>query len=78
MFKNRTEAGILLAEKLKSYAGVPGIILAVPRGGVPVAYAVAKELGMPLDIVLTKKITKIARNRTGFFISTSIAVENCT
>jgi len=45
-----------LAEKLKKYQGQAGVILAVPRGGVPVAYAVAKELGLPLDLVLTKKI----------------------
>ncbi|HTI07855.1 MAG TPA: phosphoribosyltransferase family protein [Puia sp.] len=56
MFTDRTEAGKLLAEKLKKYQGRPGVILAVPRGGVPVAYTVAKELGLPLDLVLTKKI----------------------
>ncbi|HSC38145.1 MAG TPA: phosphoribosyltransferase family protein, partial [Chitinophagaceae bacterium] len=56
MFSDRTEAGTLLAGKLKNYQGQPGVILAVPRGGVPVAYAVAKELGLPLDIILTKKI----------------------
>ena len=46
----------MLAAKLKKYKGDPGVILAVPRGGVPVAYEVAKELGLPLEIVLTKKI----------------------
>ena len=56
MIKNREEAGILLAEKLQKYQGLPGVILAVPRGGIPVAYQVARKLGMPLDIVLTKKI----------------------
>jgi len=56
MFTDRIEAGMLLAEKLKKYQGKPGVILAVPRGGVPVAYAVARELGLPLDLVLTKKI----------------------
>jgi putative phosphoribosyl transferase len=56
MFTDRIEAGMLLAGKLKKYKGQPGIILAVPRGGVPVAYAVAKELGLPLDLILTKKI----------------------
>lgn len=56
MFTDRIEAGRLLAEKLKKYQGQAGVILAVPRGGVPVAYAVAKELGLPLDLVLTKKI----------------------
>ncbi|HTI10668.1 MAG TPA: phosphoribosyltransferase family protein [Puia sp.] len=56
MFTDRIEAGVLLAEKLRKYQGQPGVILAVPRGGVPVAYAVAKELGLPLDLILTKKI----------------------
>ncbi len=56
MFRDRIEAGLLLATKLKKYQGDPGVILAVPRGGVPVAYAVAKELGFPLEVILTKKI----------------------
>ena len=47
---------MLLAHKLKKYQGENGIVLAVPRGGIPVAYAVARELGLPLDIILTKKI----------------------
>jgi putative phosphoribosyl transferase len=56
MFTNRLEAGLILALKLKKYQQDPGIVLAVPRGGVPVAYAVAKELGFPLELILTKKI----------------------
>jgi putative phosphoribosyl transferase len=56
MFYDRLEAGYLLAAKLKKYRDDPGIILAVPRGGVPVAYAVAKELGFPVEVILTKKI----------------------
>ncbi|MEK7200070.1 MAG: phosphoribosyltransferase family protein [Bacteroidota bacterium] len=56
MFLNRIEAGLLLAAKLKKYKNDPGIVLAVPRGGVPVAYAVAKELNFPVEVILTKKI----------------------
>jgi predicted phosphoribosyltransferase len=56
MFRDRLEAGLLLAEKLGKYTNEEGIILAVPRGGVPVAYAVATRLGYPIDILLTKKI----------------------
>lgn len=56
MFRDRMEAGLLLAAKLKKYKNDPGIVLAVPRGGVPVAYAVAKELGFPIEVILTKKI----------------------
>ena len=56
MFRDRIEAGTLLAAKLKKYKSTSGIVLAVPRGGVPVAFAVAKELGFPVEVVLTKKI----------------------
>lgn len=56
MFRDRMEAGELLAAKLKKYKNTSGVVLAVPRGGVPVAYAVAKELGFPIEVVLTKKI----------------------
>ena len=45
VFANRTEAGRLLAEKLENYAGRDDVIvLGLPRGGVPVAYEVAKRL----------------------------------
>ncbi|HCL83452.1 MAG TPA: phosphoribosyltransferase [Chitinophagaceae bacterium] len=56
MFRDRMEAGSLLAGKLKKFYDQNGLVLAVPRGGIPVAYVVAKELGFPLDIILTKKI----------------------
>lgn len=55
MFKSRSEAGMLLASRLKKYQNMPGVILAVPRGGVPVAYEVAKELNIPLELILVKK-----------------------
>lgn len=56
MFQNRKEAGRLLATKLKKYHNDSGIVLAVPRGGVPLAYIVATELGFPMEVILTKKI----------------------
>lgn len=56
MFQNRSEAGMLLAAKLRKYQNMPGVLLAVPRGGVPVAYEVAKELNMPLEVILVKKL----------------------
>lgn len=56
MFYDRIEAGLQLAAKLKKFKNEPGVVLAVPRGGVPVAYVVAKELGFPLELALTKKI----------------------
>jgi putative phosphoribosyl transferase len=56
MFHDRIEAGLLLARQLRKYKNEPGIVLAVPRGGVPIAYVVAKELGFPVELILTKKI----------------------
>jgi putative phosphoribosyl transferase len=56
-FANRTEAGRLLAEKLESYAGYDDlIVLGLPRGGVPVAYEVAKRLRAPLDVFIVRKL----------------------
>jgi len=56
MFIDRFDAGEQLAEKLLKYRNVPGAILAVPRGGVPIAYKVAEKLKWPIDLILTKKI----------------------
>ncbi|HEX6334361.1 MAG TPA: phosphoribosyltransferase family protein [Flavisolibacter sp.] len=56
MFRNRQEAGKLLASKLQHYRNSPAIVLAVPRGGVPVAVEVARELNLPVDVVLVKKL----------------------
>jgi putative phosphoribosyl transferase len=56
-FHDRTEAGRLLAERLRGYAGRDDVVvLALPRGGVPVAYEVAKELGAPLGVFMVKKL----------------------
>ena len=59
MFKNREEAGLLLADLLKDYIEEPEntIILAIPRGGVPVAYKIAEKLGIPFGMIIAKKIT---------------------
>jgi predicted phosphoribosyltransferase len=57
VFRNRTEAGRLLAEKLSAYAGdANAIVLALPRGGLPVGYEVAEALGIPLDVFLVRKL----------------------
>ncbi len=57
MFLNREEAGNLLAEKLIDYNNDKNtVIVAIPRGGVPVGYVIAKKLNLPLEIVLSKKI----------------------
>jgi putative phosphoribosyl transferase len=56
-FANRAEAGEKLATKLMSYAGRPDVlVLALPRGGVPVAYEVARALHAPLDVFVVRKL----------------------
>jgi predicted phosphoribosyltransferase len=57
LFRDRLEAGRLLATKLTAYANRPDVIvLALPRGGVPVAYEVARALGAPLDVFVVRKL----------------------
>ena len=56
MFKDRNDAGRQLAEKLAQYRGQDAVVLALPRGGVVVGREIAKTLGLPLDIVVTRKI----------------------
>jgi putative phosphoribosyl transferase len=57
LFKNRHHAGRILARKLSDYAGGDDVIvLGLPRGGVPVAYEVATELQVPLDVFVVRKI----------------------
>ena len=57
MFKNREEAGELLAQELVAFRNDPdGILLALPRGGVTVAYQLSLALHLPLDVLITRKI----------------------
>jgi predicted phosphoribosyltransferase len=56
-FKNRTEAGRLLAQRLAAHTRHPdAIVLALPRGGVPVGFAIAQRLGIALDVLLVRKL----------------------
>jgi predicted phosphoribosyltransferase len=57
IFLNRSDAGRILAQKLKGYAGRDNVIvLGLPRGGVPVAYEVAQALNAPLDVFIVRKL----------------------
>ncbi len=57
IFQDRTDAGRQLAEKLLSYAGRDDVIvLALPRGGVPVAFEVAQRVRVPLDVCVVRKL----------------------
>lgn len=56
-YTDRKQAGILLAQKLAAYAGRHDVIvLALPRGGVPVAFEIARALQAPLDVLLVRKL----------------------
>jgi predicted phosphoribosyltransferase len=56
MFQDRIDAGLALSRHLQHYKHVDGVTLAIPRGGVPVAFPVARILELPLEIILSKKI----------------------
>jgi putative phosphoribosyl transferase len=57
LFRDRRHAGRVLAQYLSHYAQRPGVVvLGLPRGGVPVAYEVARQLGAPLDVFLVRKL----------------------
>ncbi|HVU01303.1 MAG TPA: phosphoribosyltransferase [Polyangiaceae bacterium] len=55
-FRNRQDAGRQLAAALGEYAGEDSIVVALPRGGVPVGYEVARSLRVPLDIRVVRKL----------------------
>lgn len=56
IFKNRKQAGEQLARRLVKYKGKKTVVLAIPRGGVVVGAEVARVLGCPLDVIVTRKI----------------------
>ena len=63
MFSDREEAGLRLAEKLIRYNNDKNtVVVAIPRGGVPIGSIIAKTLNLPLEIVLSKKIEDVIEN----------------
>lgn len=56
MFQDRIDAGLALSRLLQHYKHVDGVTLAIPRGGVPVAFPISRLLHLPLQIILSKKI----------------------
>ncbi len=56
IFKDRQQAGNLLAGKLSSYARVSGVVIGLARGGVQVAASLAQKLELPVDVLVVKKI----------------------
>jgi len=55
-FRDRKDAGRRLAERLARYRGEDSVVLALPRGGVPVGYEVARALKAPLDVFIARKL----------------------
>src|SRR5262245_30347812 len=56
MYQNRKQAGRGVAARLLHYAAEGPVVLALPRGGVPVAYAAAVALAAPLDVIVVRKL----------------------
>lgn len=57
LFQDRTQAGMVLAAELQQFANRRDVlILALPRGGVPVAFQIAKKLNLPLDVFIVRKL----------------------
>src|SRR5215467_11636991 len=56
VFRDRTDAGVRLARELERYRAVHPVVLALPRGGVPVALEIARALGAPLDVIVVRKL----------------------
>lgn len=71
-FNNRTHAGKLLAQKLKesSLNLKESMLLAIPRGGVPVAYEVARKLNIPFSLIITKKLAPLSNPEFAFGVIT--------
>jgi len=68
VFADRLDAGQQLAEEMlrRGYTGEDAVILAIPRGGVPVAYPVAKALRAPLDLIIPRKLPIPSNPEAGF------------
>lgn len=66
MFEDRKDAGKKLAESLKKYRNADAVILAIPRGGVPVGFQIAHELGLDFSILVSRKLPIPDNPEAGF------------
>ncbi len=66
VFRDRVHAGELLARKLKPHIERDSIVLAIPSGGVPVGKTIARELGLPLDFIIVRKLPIPYNTEAGF------------
>ena len=65
-FRNRTDAGRILAESLRHHQDSDAVVFALPRGGIPVAVEVAKKLGSKLDVIVSRKIPIPQNTEAGY------------
>jgi putative phosphoribosyl transferase len=65
VFKDRRDAGRSLAERMIKYEG-SAIVLAIPRGGVPIGYEISRRLGVPLDLIMPRKLPIPSEPEAGF------------
>jgi putative phosphoribosyl transferase len=66
VFEDRTEAGRLLADRLREYEKSDGLVFGIPSGGVPVASEISDALGLPMDILIVRKIQVPGNPEAGF------------
>jgi predicted phosphoribosyltransferase len=66
VFRDRPEAGLVLAGMLEAFRGSHAVVLAVPAGGVPVGAVLARELRLPLDVAVVSKITLPWNTEAGY------------
>ena len=66
LFVDRSDAGRQLARRLLHVRGTDAVVLALPRGGVPVGFEVARELGAPLDVIVVRKLGVPFQPECGF------------
>jgi predicted phosphoribosyltransferase len=66
VFKDRNEAGEILAQSLERFREKDAIVLAVPSGGIPIGLAISSHLGLPLDILIIRKLPIPGNPEAGF------------
>jgi len=66
VFKDRSDAGRFLSQKLLKYKGSDSIILSIPSGGVPVAFEIMQALSLPMDLIIVRKIQIPNNPEAGF------------
>jgi len=66
VFRDRDEAGEVLARTLESFRGQNAIVLAIPSGGVPIGLAISSHLGLPFDLIIIRKIPVPGNTEAGF------------